>query len=561
MITLKKLLSTTLVLTLFLSNVQTVQASPQVKQNKRTGTVIKVNDFGADASGKLDSTTAIIEALEHAKTIQGPKTLEFETGEYHFYKEYATQKVVHTSNTSSLSNPTKWISILIEGQKDLTIDGLDSKFIFHGDVMSIAVIESKNIVLENFVLDYKDADTVDLTVVGNGTEAGKEYTDMYVPANYNYKISESGTSVTWHGDIDPLTGKPYWQGKDAFGAYLVVYKGYDQTVSRHQSRNEDGTNASDPFTHVEKIEDIGDNKLRFTYKTKRPTAHEVGNIFLLTNSAKRTTAGAFFWESEKVHVNNLDVHYLSGFGWLLQMSKDIEFNGVNFLPRFGSGKYTTSNADQIHAAGVGGYMNVLNSNFSMAHDDPMNIHGTYMRVEEVIDSKTLKMAYIHVQQGGFQQYHAGDEVMFYSRNYLETPKGVDENVPFIVKSSIGPGEEYNGSKLDLRTEIVTFEKEFSPELMAQLSTKMEVNRSGWVKESLYVAENVSYAPTLTIKGNKMKSIPTRGILATTRKPVIIEDNIFGNMTMASIYLSNDADYWYESGPIRNMTIKGFGDLY
>ncbi|MFJ7933779.1 NPCBM/NEW2 domain-containing protein [Sporosarcina sp. NPDC096371] len=542
-------LSICMIFTLIIVDYQPVSASVK-------GTVIDVTKFGADPSGKTDSTKAIVAALEETKKIQGPVTLDFPKGEYHFYKENATEKMVHTSNTSSLSNPNKWISILIEEQENLTLDGNDSKFIMHGDVMAIAVIKSKNITLKNYVLDYKDADTVDLTVIGHGDGAnGKPYTDLYVPENYNYQISEDKKHITWQGDINSQTGKPYWEGRDSFGAYLVIYNGHDQTVSRHQ-KYVDGKNISDPFNGVATIEDIGENALRFTYETARPNAQEVGNIFLLTNSAQRRTAGALFWESEKVHVENIDVHYLSGFGWLVQMSKDIEFNSVNFLPRFGSGKYTTSNADQIHAAGVGGYMNVINCNFSIAHDDPINIHGTYMRVEEVIDSKTLKMAYIHSQQGGFQQFHPGDEVMFYSRTYLELPEGLDEQTAFKVASSIGPGEDYNSKTLDWRTEIVTFEKEFDKALLEQLTEKIQVNRSGdWKTEPLYVAENVTYTPTVTIKGNKMKSIPTRGILTTTRKPVIIEDNIFENMTMANIYLSNDADYWYESGPIRNMTIR------
>lgn len=520
------------------------------------GTVIDVTEFGADPSGKTDSTKAIAAALKEAKKIKGPVTLDFPKGEYHFYKENATKKMVHTSNTSSLSNPNKWISILIEEQKNLTLDGNDSKFIMHGDVMAIAVIGSKNITLKNYVLDYKDADTVDLTVIGHGNGVdGKPYTDIYVPENYNYQISKDKKHITWQGDIDSKTGKPYWEGRDTFGAYLVIYKGYDQTVSRHQ-KFVDGKNISDPFNGVSTIEDIGENALRFTYETTRPEDQEEGNIYLLTNSAQRRTVGAFFWESEKVHVQNIDVHYLSGFGWLVQMSKDIEFNSVNFLPRFGSGKYTTSNADQIHAAGVSGYMNVINCNFSMSHDDPINIHGTYMRVEEVIDNKTLKMAYINSQQGGFQQFHQGDKVMFYSRSYLELPEGLNEKTTFKVASSIGPGEDYNKTTLDWRTEIVTFEKEFDKALLEQLTEKIQVNRGGdWKTEPLYVAENVTYTPTVTIKGNKMKSIPTRGILTTTRKPVIIEDNIFENMTMANIYLSNDADYWYESGPIRNMIIR------
>ena len=195
----------------------------------------------------------------------------------------------------------------------------------------------------------------------------------------------------------------------------------------------------------------------------------------------------------------------------------------------------------------------------MAHDDPINVHGTYMRVEEVIDAKTVRMKYIHSQQGGFRQFHEGDEVLFYSRTYLEEPDGQVEDKPFIVESSVGPGEEYNGSKLDLVTEIVTFTEELPAETIADLQktvTKIvDYSNNRSEVQPLYVAENVTYAPAVTIKGNRMKSIPTRGILCTTRQEVVIEENIFDNMAMASIYLSNDADDWYESGPIRNMTIR------
>ena len=167
------------------------------------------------------------------------------------------------------------------------------------------------------------------------------------------------------------------------------------------------------------------------------------------------------------------------------MCKNVEFKGVDFLPRYGTGKYTTSNADQLHVAGCGGYFKVTDCNFSMSHDDPINIHGSYMRVEEVIDNRTLKVQYIHGQQGGFRQFHEGDEVLFYSRTYLEPPAGESEDEPYIVESSIAPGEEYNGEKLDMRTEIVTFKEEFSEETLNDLRIKVTRNNSSQ-KEGLYV---------------------------------------------------------------------------
>ena len=525
----------------FAENVQVVEAKEE--------NVIDVTDFGADPSGKHDSTEAVMEALEAAKGMEGDKTLSFPYGEYRFDKDHASTRVYHTSNTSSRSYPEKKIAVLLEEVEDLTIEGNGSTLLVYGDIMAMAVVESKNIKMQNFVLDYKDADTIDVSVVKTDVdEQGKPYADIYVPAAYNYVISADGKHIQWQGEISAETGKPYWTWNDAdFCAYLVVYKGYDRTVIRATNKT-----ASNPFTGVKSIVPSGASTVRFTYESELPTDIVEGNIYQLSNSAWRQTAGAFFWESENLTVENIDVHYLSGFGWLTQMCKNVEFKGVDFLPRDGSGKYTTSNADQLHVSGCGGYFKVTDCNFSMAHDDPINVHGTYMRVEEVIDAKTVRMKYIHGQQGGFRQFHEGDEVLFYSRTYLEEPDGQVETEPFIVKSSSGPGEIYNGNKLDLVTEIVTFEEELPAETLADLRRTVVKNNE---TQPLYVAENVTYTPAVTIKGNRMKSIPTRGILCTTRQEVLIEDNVFDNMAMASIYLSNDADDWYESGPIRNLTIR------
>ena len=71
-----------------------------------------------------------------------------------------------------------------------------------------------------------------------------------------------------------------------------------------------------------------------------------------------------------------------------------------------------------------------------------------------------------------------------------------ETEPFIVKSSIGPGQIYNGNKLDLVTEIVTFEEELPAGTLADLQKTVVKNSE---TQPLYVAENVTYTPAVTIK--------------------------------------------------------------
>jgi hypothetical protein len=71
-----------------------------------------------------------------------------------------------------------------------------------------------------------------------------------------------------------------------------------------------------------------------------------------------------------------------------------------------------------------------------------------------------------------------------------------------------------------------------------------------------VAENLTYTPSVVISGNVFRDVPTRGILVTTPKPVLITGNRFDGMSMASIYISADAYQWYESGAVDNVMIRG-----
>ena len=54
----------------------------------------------------------------------------------------------------------------------------------------------------------------------------------------------------------------------------------------------------------------------------------------------------------------------------------------------------------------------------------------------------------------------------------------------------------------------------------------------------------------------MSRIPTRGFLITTRRRVLVEDNEFLNTHMSAILVEDDARGWYESGCVRDMTIRG-----
>ena len=142
------------------------------------------------------------------------------SGEYDFYKDYASKRQYHTSNTNSIQNPTKYIGILIENQENLTIEGNDSLFMMHGNMMALAVAYSKNITLRNFAWDFEVPTVTEMTV----TNVTSSYTDYYIPSCFPYEVS--GNSILWSSDISPYTNQPYWSGRnhdvDGHGTYAVV---------------------------------------------------------------------------------------------------------------------------------------------------------------------------------------------------------------------------------------------------------------------------------------------------------------------------------------------------
>ncbi|WP_044296133.1 InlB B-repeat-containing protein [Robinsoniella peoriensis] len=521
-----------LVISIILPSLSAAAKEKETVQTQKA-TVIDVTDYGADPTGVKDSTEAVWDALQAAKELEKngePVTLNFPKGEYHIYKDKAQIREYHTSNTNSIQSPQKTIGILLDGHENLTVEGNDSLFMMHGNMMAIAVVNSENVTLQNFSWDFAVPTVSEMTITGMGTKEGKQYTDFFIPSCFPFAIKEN--TIEWQSEPSPYTGDLYWTETGIHNAYSIVAHHPEEEMTRAYFTSDS------PFSNVSGITKLSDTQIRITYQSARPSMQKVGMLLELASSAYRETAGAFTWESRNVLVQNVNVHFMHGFGWLLQMTTDVTYRNCNFMPRENSGHYTVSYADIIHASGAAGEINIENCNFSNSHDDPINLHGTFTRVEQRRDNHTLQLKYIHTQQGGFPQYHVGDQVAFFTRDTLES---TDHESLYTVSEVVSnPGEDEN----DLRTMIIKFQEELPSDLSEQIGGQPR-----------FVAENVTYAPQVTVKGCTFKNVPTRGILCTTRNPVLIEDNTFLNMSMASIYLSNDSDEWYESGPIRDMTIR------
>ncbi|MET9674543.1 DUF1349 domain-containing protein [Streptomyces sp. NPDC006482] len=499
--------------------VGTVQAATE--SAAATETVVDVTAFGADPTGRDDSAAGVAEAVRHAKTIDGPVRILFPQGTYQLYPEQAEVRELYVSNTvgADQAHKDKRIGILLEDMDDVTVDGDGSHLQFHGLMTTFAAIRSHGVTVRNLSFDYTAPKVVDATVSDSGVTDGRAYRVLTLPPGSDFAVNDR--RVTWLGETSPATGQPYWSGVDGM-QYTQVHDPAAQRTWR---------GANPLFDDVAAMTDLGGHRLRIDYTTG--TAPKDRGLVYQMRQTTRDTPSAFIWESRDVTVQGLKARYLHGFGFVGQLSENITLDGNEFRTDPASGRTTAGFADFVQMSGVKGTVNITGNVFDGAHDDAINIHGTYLEVTGRPAPDTLTLEYRHHETAGFPQFHPGDTVEIVDKRTMVAVPGVTAQ----VASVDGPSGQDHDKPLTSMT--VTFDRPLPDS----------------VRPWDFVVENTTYTPTVRISGNTFRDIPTRGVLVTTRKPVVIENNLFDGMGMASVFLSSDAYQWYESGPVTDVLIR------
>lgn len=498
----------------------------QVQAAEENITTIDVTDFGADPGGARDSAEAVIKALDEAERIQEESpdesiVISFPKGEYQIYPDKAEERELYVSNTvgADTTYKDKKIGILVEDLKNITIDGNGSDFIFHGKMTTFAAIRSENVTFEEFSVDFAVPTVVDVTV----EETDGNTATVYIPECYNYKVENN--SLYWYSDKSPYTDEYYWTGTDKFP------NNYPQSIDLKTGIT---TRSNDLFNNKTGIEDLGNHRVKFTYSEK-PGSVNAGMCYQMRPTV-RDTPGTFFWLSKDIKMEQLDIKFLHGFGMVGQTSENISLHDVDFKAPENTGRTTAGYADFVQMSGCKGLIDIQDCYFANAHDDPINIHGTFQQVVNISeDRREVTVRYKHNETAGFPSFAAGDEVEF-TRQSNMLP--VEDSVRTVERVISGPtGDSSEG--ISLTDTVIRFTEPIPEEVAA----------------NEYVAENITYTPSVNIKGNLFRQIPTRGVLVTTRQPVVIEDNVFEGMSMAAIYISCDAQSWYESGRVEDVLIQ------
>jgi len=437
--------------------------------------------------GSFDQTLM----LKGEGTVDDPVKVHFAEGRYDFYPDNVFREKYYISNTNGSPDSLKAVGILLKHARNFEISGEGAEIIYRGKMIEVCIDSCENVSVSNLSFDYHRPTVSEFKVVA----VGEDYIDIQIHKDSKYRIEDG--NIIWYGEG--------W----TFNTRLL---GQELNLEKNDVRRLWNPIEGMQFEELKQ----GLIRARGEHNVKKDHIYQLRETF-------RDYAAVFTRRSRNITWKNVNFYFLHGMGLVNQFSENLTYDSVSIAPDSTSGRTTSAWADILHISGCKGKVQVKDCIFKGAHDDAINIHGTYLQVDEKISEKQVKLRFMHHQTYGFLAVNPGDEIEFVDGESYE---------------SHGLNKVKNAILLNPKEILVTLEKPIPREL-----------------EPEDVIENVTWTPEVEIRGCHVSWIPTRGFLLATRRKVLVEENEFLATHMSAILVGIDANKWFESGYVRDMTIR------
>ena len=424
---------------------------------------------------------------------KAPVLINFAHGRFDVFPDSLYREPLHISNTNDVPYEPKAIALCIRNSHHVQVTGRGARLIMRGKIIETFINQSENVHVEGLSYDYHRPTVSEL----KATTVTALYADLEIHPQSAYSIKDS--LLTWEGEGWRYQPGDYWQVFEPASGYV-----YRQGIQ---------------FSTL-KIAGTGTHRIR-AYFSKNP-GFTAGSIYQ-NRDVTRDCAGIVLMRSENISLKKLRIYFMHGMGVVSQFCRNIAIDDLTVKPEEHSGKTCAAWADILHFSGCSGKIMVANSYLSAANDDAINVHGTHVRITEKLTDNKLKVRFMHGQTYGFDPFVPGDTADFIRAESLR---------------SFGTNVVSGVEQLNDKEFILTFENAVPYNL----------------KEN-DVLENVTQTPSVWVHHTTLTLVPTRGMLVTTRRKVVIENNHFLRTRYSAILVEDDAESWYESGVVRDVSIR------
>ncbi|GAA4806886.1 right-handed parallel beta-helix repeat-containing protein [Olivibacter ginsenosidimutans] len=476
----------------------TAVAKARTADHNNIDDTLYVSDFGLKPNTKENAVQAVYQALKKAKGMKNP-VLAFAKGRYDFWPDKMLERTYFESNTTD-NNP-KRLAIFIETMQHLTIDGKGSSFVFHDRIQPITIEKSEQIVIKNLAIDWEFPLTAQALVV----DTNSNYLDISLDAKqYPYSIVDGKIIFSAEG----------WKG------VITGVMEVDKETNLIAYNTGDNPSALGSGWQKYTAEKLGKDIVRLHYAFKRKPAK--GNILILRHN-DRDHALMFINESRNVHIQDVNAYHCAGLGILSQYAENVSFERVNIVPNKTKGRYFSGHDDGLHFSNCRGTIKVEACMFEGLMDDPINVHGTYVRIIRKLGSNKLLCRFMEHMSTGMPWARAGENIAFIDNTSMKT---------------VG------------NTTVQAF-KQIS-------TTDFELTLTSAIPSTIqegFGLENMDWTPTVLIRTSTFGGNRARGVLVSTPKSIRIEHNVFKSSGSA-VLIAGDVNSWYESGAVTDCLIKG-----
>lgn len=454
---------------------------------------------------KLNNIKSVVKEINSA--VSDDVTVVLEKGEYHIYPEDVSHRTFKITNSMPEhkvktygASYEKNLGVVIDGKKNVVIDGNGSKLVTHCKIIPFCVFESENITIKNFTFDYATPTVAELEVI----DMGEGYYTFKVHPDVKYRIDDEG-KITWYGENFEFYPVNHYCQRYIPGKEIVI--------SQEPGPMKDET---------ARYEELDENILKITFVSEKANPYLLGlGQHLHLRDGMRDHCGTFFDRSRNIRFENMNMYFMHGLGIVGQRCENITMNKVICAPDPTSGRIISCFADSSQFSSCRGDIIATNCIFDGTNDDAINVHGTYMKIVES-EGNTIVARFVQPDTYNYNIFEVGDIVEVSDPDYM-----LPEDTATVV----------------------------SAELINPYDIKIVFDKSAEKFKVDYVIENISACPNVHISGCTIKRLPTKGFLTSTRGKVVVENNSFYCMGREVVLLANDAKSWWETGPVTDVTIR------
>ena len=452
---------------------------------------------------KGDLTPLVYNILSSNDNKKGNFKIVFPKGVYHFRPTESYGKYHAITNHD---NGYRNFVFPIIGMNNVEIDGNGSDFIFHGQIIPFLVEKSSNIRISNVNIDWEVPFYLEGSII-DSNETDSTVDIRITPGFKNYKLQGDRLIIVGEGWEEIILGEN------------ICFNPVTKAV---EYRTDDWYSISKTAIMATKATKVDENIIRLKTKFNKKTP-PVGTIitFKGTFGTNRTSPAIHLTDSRNVQVNDVNIYHAGGMGVIAEKTENIHLQKVNVCRRPGSNRILSITADATHFCNCKGKVIVENCLFENMLDDACNMHGTYSKVEKIIDKYSVIARLSHPQQFGFKFAEANDTIQIVDKNLL--PK-----ISVQLKKVETINQQY--AKYTFKTPI------------------SEIIEQG---DGL---ENIEWYPVFEFKNNIVQNNRARSILISSPKKVLVEGNTFTSQ-MTGILIAGEMRHWFESGAVTDVTIR------